>query len=98
MYQFHRRQARVEATEAILTARAARERVAVASDAVSAAKEGLRIVQNQYREGLASMVDLLDTQAAAIAAEGDLVTAVHDYHLGLARLRYSGAIGRPEQE
>ena len=30
-------------------------------DAVIAAREGLRIVTNQYREGLASMVNLLDT-------------------------------------
>jgi len=64
--------------------------VIVAGDAVAAAREGLRIVTNQYREGLATMVNLLDTQAAATMAEGNLVQALHDYNVGLARLRFAG--------
>ncbi len=67
----------------------------MARDAVSAGREGVRIVTNQYREGLASMVNLLDTQAAAIMAEGNLVQALHDYHVGLARLKYAGGSSRP---
>ncbi len=89
MLDFQERQARVEATEAWLGARAAREKVTVARGAVEAARESLRIVSNQYREGLASMVDLLDVQAAATSAEGNLVQAVHDYDVGLARLAYA---------
>ena len=91
MVQFETRQARVEATEALLNAQAAQEKVTVARGAVDAAREGLRIVTNQYREGLASMVNLLDTQAAAIMAEGNLVQAIHDYQVGMANLEYSGA-------
>ena len=68
------------------------QKVTVARDAVSAAREGLRIVSNQYAEGLASMVDLLDIQAAAIMAEGNLVQALHDYRVGLANLEYAGAL------
>ncbi len=64
----------------------------MARDAVAAAREGLRIVTNQYREGLASMVDLLDTQAAATMAEGNLVQARHDLAVGLANLEFSGAL------
>ena len=60
--------------------------------AVDAARASLRIVSNQYREGLATMVDLLDVQAAATGAEGDLVQARHDYRVDLARL--SHAAGR----
>ena len=89
--QFETRQARVQATEALLKAQAAHEKVVVARGAVDAAREGLRIVTNQYREGLANMVNLLDTQAAAIMAEGNLVQAVHDYQVGMANLEYSGA-------
>ncbi len=63
-----------------------------AQDAVKAAREGLRIVTNQYREGLVGMVDLLDTQAAATMAEGSLVQARHDYFVGLANLEFSGAV------
>jgi outer membrane protein TolC len=51
-------------------------------------------VSNQYREGLASMVDLLDVQAAATKTEGDLVQALHDYNVGLASLRFAG-VGPP---
>ncbi len=91
MVDFETRQARVQATEALLTARAAHEKVIVAQGAVDAAREGLRIVTNQYREGLASMVNLLDTQAAAIMAEGNLVQARHDYQVGLASLEFAGA-------
>jgi len=92
MVDFETRQAEVEATQAWLQARAAREKVAVARNAVGAAREGLRIVTNQYREGLASMVNLLDTQAAATMAEGNLVQALHDLSVGLANLEFSGAI------
>ncbi|MEN8006781.1 MAG: TolC family protein [Candidatus Krumholzibacteriota bacterium] len=92
MVQFETRQARVQATEALLTAQAAHEKVMVARGAVDAAREGLRIVTNQYREGLASMVNLLDTQAAAIMAEGNLVQALHDYQVGMANLEFSGAV------
>jgi outer membrane protein len=92
MLDFQQRQARVEANEAWLGARAARDKVAVAREAVEAARASLRIVSNQYREGLTSMVDLLDVQAAATLAEGNLVQALHDYNVGLARLAFaSGA-------
>lgn len=89
---FETRQARVQATQALLNVRAAHEKVLVAQSAVTAAREGLRIVTNQYREGLAGMVDLLDTQAAATLAEGNLVQARHDYFVGLANLEFSGAV------
>jgi outer membrane protein TolC len=91
MADFETRQARVQATEAWLAARAAHQKVTVARDAVAAAREGLRIVTNQYREGLASMVDLLDIQAATTMAEGNLVQAQHDFQVGLANLEFAGA-------
>jgi outer membrane protein len=96
MADFETRQAQVQATQALLELKAAHEKVQVAQDAVKAAREGLRIVTNQYREGLASMVNLLDTQAAATMAEGNLVQARHDYHVGLANLEFSGAVPVPE--
>jgi outer membrane protein TolC len=95
MVDFETRQASVQAREAWLNLTAAREKVDVARGAVEAAREGLRIVTNQYREGLAGMVDLLDTQAAATMAEGRLVHALHDYQVGLAQLQYAGAATGP---
>lgn len=99
MVDFESRQAQVQATQALLELQAAHEKVLVALDAVEAAREGLRIVTNQYREGLASMVNLLDTQAAATMAEGNLVQARHDYKVGRANLEFSGAVPvTPEEQ
>ncbi len=98
MVEFEKRQAQVQATQAWLEANAARKKVQVAQGAVDAAREGLRIVTNQYREGLASMVNLLDTQAAATMAEGNLVQAMHDYQVGLANLEFSGGTSNPINE
>ena len=92
MVSFETRQAQVQATEAWLNAKAAHEKVLVARGAVDASRAGLRIVTNQYREGLASMVDLLDTQAYATQAEGNLVQALHDLSVGLANLEFASAV------
>ncbi len=92
MLDFDTRKAGVQATEAWLNLKSAFDKVKVAREAVTAAREGLRIVTNQYREGLAGMVDLLDTQAAATMAEGNLVQALHDYQVGLANLEYMAAV------
>ncbi len=92
MVSFETRQAQVQATEAWLNAKAAHEKVLVARGAVDASRAGLKIVTNQYREGLASMVDLLDTQAYATQAEGNLVQALHDLSVGLANLEFASAV------
>ena len=92
MVDFETRKARVEATEALLSAKAAHEKVLVAREAVHAARSGLKIVSNQYREGLATMVNLLDTQAYATQAEGNLVRALQDLSVGLANLEFAGAV------
>lgn len=89
LHDFESRRARHEAQQAWRDAQASQARVRVASRTVDAARESLRIVTNQYREGLASMVDLLDVQAAATKAEGDLVQARHDHHVDLARLAHA---------
>ncbi|MBD3222840.1 hypothetical protein GF314_16555 [bacterium] len=93
LYDFEVRRARHEALQTWRDARASAARVEVAASAVDAARESLRIVTNQYREGLASMVDLLDVQAAATKAEGDLVQARHDHRVDLARLAHAAGRG-----
>ncbi len=99
MHDFQTRQAQVEATQAGFMLDAAQRKLRVAEDAVVAAREGLRIVTNMHREGLASMVDLLDVQAAATMAEGNLVQAHHDYRVGRAQFEFAGGrLGLPETE
>jgi outer membrane protein TolC len=92
-HAFEQRKARHDAQQAYRDAQAALARVRTARGAVEAARASLRIVSNQYREGLASMVDLLDVQAAATRAEGDLVQARHDYRVDLARLAHAAGRG-----
>jgi outer membrane protein TolC len=90
MSDFKLRQASVQARQSALDLKAAAEKLLVARQTVDAAREGLRIVSNMYREGLVSMVDLLDTQAAATMAEGNLVQAEHDFKIGIAELEFNG--------
>jgi outer membrane protein TolC len=97
-YQYEARRARHEAQQAWRDAEASRQRVTVAESAVEAARASLRIVSNQYREGLASMVDLIDVQTAATRAEGDLVQARHDHRVDLARLAHATGAILPEGE
>lgn len=95
-WHFQSRQARQEAQQAARDVRAAAERLAVARDAVGAARESLRIVGDQYGEGLATMADLLDVQAAEIAASGGLAQAQHDFHVSQARYEYAAGIPTSE--
>ena len=98
MSDFATRQARVEATQADLELKAATEKLQVAEDAVTAAREGLRIVDTMYREGLVSMVDLLDVQTRTTMAEANLVQARHDYNVSAARVDYAGVVATVNQE
>lgn len=98
MSDFATRRARVEATQAELELAAAAEMLRVAEDAVVAAREGLRIVDTMYREGLVSMVDLLDVQTRATAAEAGLVQARHDYNVGAARVEYAGVVAHAAED
>jgi outer membrane protein TolC len=96
------RQAGLELDRARREAAAAAEKLGVAADAVVSARESLRIVDEMYREGLASMIDLLDVQAMATQAEGALVQARHDLRVSEAGMIYAGAIdpaaGREDRE
>lgn len=76
----------VEVRQAWLDSRAAAERIEVADSAREQADESLRIVQNQYREGLATITDLLDTELAATNARLGYTGALYEYNLALARL------------
>jgi outer membrane protein TolC len=87
---------RVEVKDAWLRSRAAAERVAVTANAAAQAKENLRIVDLRYREGMASITDLLDADTALLAAELTRAQAAHDEIV--ARARLSWAMGEKENE
>ena len=76
----------VEVREAFLETQASWESIAVARGATEQADESLRIIENQYDEGLATITDLLDTEAAATASKLSLAQAMFEYNLSLASL------------
>lgn len=49
------------------------------------AKESLRITEARYNAGVITSVDLIDAQRAAFQAETQLIQAVFDYNMALAR-------------
>lgn len=81
----------VQTREAFLTARSSWERIPVAHTAVDQAEEGLRIVKNRYKNGLITMVSLLDAEEARQQAHTNYFKALHDYKV--ARIELALASG-----
>lgn len=77
---------RLQVEEAFLNLATAKQRVGVARGAVSEAKESLRILQNRYAAGLATMTSILQAETARINAEKNYLNAVYDYRLSYAAL------------
>lgn len=62
-------QVRLETASAYRRAQAAREQWAAASGGAEDGREALRVVQERRREGLATLTDELETEAASLGAE-----------------------------
>jgi outer membrane protein len=77
---------RFQVEEAFLNLTTARQRVGLARGAVSEAKESLRILQNRYQAGLATMTSVLQAETARANAENSYLNAVYDYRLSYAAL------------
>jgi outer membrane protein len=71
---------------------AARARIEITGTSVVAAREDLRVVQERYRLGVSTIVDLLTSQEALNQAEVDVVNARFDYLRAKAQLE--ALIGR----
>jgi outer membrane protein TolC len=77
---------RLQIESAYLEWKAAQERIEVASATVSAAEESLRITQNRYASGLATVTDLLRTETAYLETRTRRLAAVHDQRVAAAML------------
>jgi len=88
-----RRQVLATFTADVAALEAARLRIAITQTSVLAATEDLRVQQERYRLGAATIVDVLTSQEALNQAEVDSVTARFDYVR--ARAQISALIGRP---
>ncbi len=65
---------------------AAQKQLEVASEAVNQAEEGLRILEERYRQGASNIVDLLNTELALADAKFNRMQAKHDLLMGNASL------------
>ena len=60
--------------------------VALAEEAVRAAREDLRVMTARYRAGAASVLERITSQVNLATAEQELVTVRYDYQVARAEL------------
>jgi outer membrane protein TolC len=82
----------LEVRQSYLETTAAQQRAEVLRATAAQAAESLRILQNRYEAGLATITDLLRAQVAALDSRTGYLAAVHDWQL--ARVQLERAIGR----
>jgi outer membrane protein TolC len=87
-----RRQVLADLSSAIAALESARLRIGITQTSVLAAREDLRVQQERYRLGAATIVDLLTSQEALSQAEVDEINARFDYIR--ARTQIGALIGR----
>ncbi|SMO75450.1 Outer membrane protein TolC [Balnearium lithotrophicum] len=72
----------------------AKKRVELARSAIKSAQETLRIVEKRYKNGLATITELLDTQTALNSARSNYVSALSNYRQAVAKVYYETGILR----
>jgi len=86
-------QVRLEAETAWRRARAARERYAAAAGGAEEGREALRVVQERRQQGMATLTDELETEAASLLAELEELRAASDAAIAdAALLRAAGEL------
>jgi outer membrane protein TolC len=86
-------QVRLEAETAWRRAQAARERYAAAAGGTEEGREALRVIQERRQEGLATLTDELETEAASLAAELEELRAASEAAVAdAALLRATGGL------
>ena len=85
----------LETKTAYFEVQQAKKQIAVALDAVEAAKEGLRLNQERYRLGAGTMLDLIVAQVTYAGAQSDHIQGLYNYKYAIARLQK--AMGRLEK-
>ena len=68
---------------------AAKESIAAARATVSEAEKVLAMMQNNYKFGAATTLDILDAETALSVARTNLLRGLYDYSVGRANLRWS---------
>jgi outer membrane protein len=68
---------------------AAAESIAAATATVGEAEKVLAMMQDNYKFGAATTLDILDAETAVSVARGNLLRGLYDYSVGRANLRWS---------
>ena len=77
---------KLQVREAYLNLNTSHQRVEVSRQAQAQAEESLRIIQNRYEAGLATITDLLQVETAHVSAQKNYLNALFDYRLSYAAL------------
>jgi outer membrane protein TolC len=82
----------LEVHQALIRVRSAEQQVLAMQAAEAQSQEGLRILQNRYEAGLATMTDLLSAEAARSAARTALAEAMYRHRLSYAQMEYAAGM------
>ena len=82
-----------DVTAAYLTLQTAEKTVELQEQNAAKAKQELKLVQDRFRIGATTFVDLTEARATYERAESDRITSVYDYHKAFAALE--SAVGHP---
>ena len=82
-----------DVTAAYLIVTTAEKTVEIQEQNAAKAKQELKLVQDRYRIGATTFVDLTEARATYERAESDRINAVYDYHKAFAALE--SAVGHP---
>ena len=82
-------QVRLSIRQAFDELKAASETIGAAQANVSQAEKVLSMMQDNYKYGAATTLDILDSQAAVSVAHTDLLRGLHDYCIARANLRWA---------
>jgi len=88
-----RRQVDASLTARLAELESARAQIDITTTSLSAATEDLRVNQDRYRLGVATIVDVLSSQEALSQAEVDVIQARYNYVIAKAQIE--ALIGRP---
>lgn len=79
-------QVALEIKNAYLVLRTAEKQIAVSEKVIEQAEENFRIVQERFKEGIATSTDVLDAQSLLTKSKSDYANALGEFNISLARL------------
>jgi outer membrane protein len=92
MLEDDRREVTLQVTESVLRRQEAGLKLESARDAVKAAEEGVRLITLRFQNGLSSMVELMDAEAALNRSRANLVEVENSFVGSTGELYYKAGV------